>query len=152
MHVSSQIAAALQARLSARVASVGGRVFRSRVHQIADREMPCLLVAFDGESVAHDQGQRYHPRIQSRTSRWAVVGVVRARGVGTEDLEDALLALAREVEEALLDSEDIGPVHNLALTGTDLQMADEGESPVGYVRLALQAVARTREGAPAAPL
>lgn len=148
-HVITQTAEILKSALLAGVQSVDGRVYRSRLYQIQPHEIPCVLVSFEAETASRIDGGPVRPRILTRTSRWSVVGVHRLSD--PENVEDALIDLAREIETSVSNiAGDL--IHDVRVTGTDLQLSDEGESPVGYVRVSIECITRTRDSDPAQPL
>lgn len=144
-HVISQVADAVVSSIKNGVSQIDQRVFRSRLYQIQSHELPCVIVSFDAESVSRNEGGPVRPRLTTRTSNWSVIGVSKLNNV--ENVEDELFDLAAAIETAL-QSVPGNQIHDLTVNGIDLELSDEGDTPVGYIRLSVQCVVRTRDGDP----
>lgn len=128
-HVRQQIREAAATLLDG-LATTGGRVYQSRVHPLADANLPCLLVNTDSEDI---EALTVHaPVMLERTLDLSVrcVAKVAAR------LDDTLDTMLKEVETVLGAS---GVMSTLAKsimpTGIRIEMDDGKESPVGVATL-----------------
>ena len=144
-HINTQIAEEIMQRLAA-VTAVEGRVYRSRVHEIPDNKLPCLLLMHEGERIEHSVA-RASQRLQTRTSSWGIYALCKIVGKETAGLEDYLFDVAAQVETALCTGPG-GIVHDLQLTNTDVQLNAEAEKPRGYLRMGIEIKTSAREGAP----
>lgn len=128
-HPRQEIRHAVAAQLTGKTAA-GGRVFRTRKVPYQGVELPALAVYTLEESVEDDGDSA--PRELQRSIQLAVEGVVE----GTEDVDDALDALALEVETALhADDTFGGKASDSMLSSTELDVFEDGERTVGLVRL-----------------
>ncbi|WP_027367406.1 hypothetical protein [Desulfocurvibacter africanus] len=137
MHPRALIRRQVQALLLAHAglaALVGNKVFRSRVSPLPPGRLPCVLIYTDDEPASHKETA---PRRYTRELALRVECLARL----DEDLDDALDALAAQVEdcllrEELLDAEGVSDLmHDIELTNTELGFSDAGEQLCGSARL-----------------
>ena len=125
------------------LATTGARVYRSRAYPLDSANLPGLLVYAAGETSEIDS--LASPRGLARVCEVVVEGVAQA----TANLDNTLDAIAAEVETALAaDTTRGGLAKDTFLAATEIQISDEGDKPVGAVRLTYRVQYRTRETAP----
>lgn len=131
MHPRAGIRAAVRAALVAADTAAGARVFGMRPSPLRRLELPALAVYFEEESVT-ESSRHNAPRDVERDGRLVVEGIVEAN----EETEDALDALALEVETALgQDPTFGGRCSDSLLQRTTLDVTDAGDKLLGVVRL-----------------
>lgn len=112
----------------------GTRVHKTRAVPLRGGKLPALTLYTTSEAV-DPSSQRTSPRELKRTVQLVIEGAVKATAPG-EDIEDALDALAKEVERALHRDESLaGTADDSILTGTEVETAEEGEAVFGVVVL-----------------
>ena len=158
-HVTSQALAVIIARLQPLSGSHGiPKIARRPISQIRDPDLPAIIVQYDGEGVGETTASRSSRPIQNREIRFSVIAADKlpggiGRDIEGEVLEDRLLDLGAAVEEVLLDPDVEGAlIHNITLRDVDMEISDEGERPLGYLRQQFSMTVRTRSGAPKTPL
>lgn len=123
--------------------TTGSRVYRSRVYPVDTVNLPGLLIYTTAEASEIDS--LASPRGLERSLDLAVEGVAQA----TANLDNTLDQIAAEVETALAaDTTRGGLAKDTYLASTEIQLSDEGDKPVGAVRMIFRVVYRTRETAP----
>lgn len=123
----------------------GQRVFATRTSDPHEDDLPCLHVAVPSETV-----ERSSRGLAKREVDVIVVGHVLGED---EALEDALDALAAEVEAALTQPTALAPAQDVRLSRVETEIEKpsgpaEGLSPLGKVTLTLTATAYSVVGDP----
>ncbi|MBJ3776396.1 hypothetical protein [Acuticoccus mangrovi] len=136
-HVRQTIREAVETRVTG-LPTTGANVFRVSPHAVG--KLPALRVSTMDESVA-----RHTMGIVMRT-----VGVtVTAFAKSGDDVEDALDAIAAEVEAAVMAGGTLGSVAlDVEHTGTRKALGEDGEVRNGIAQLSFAVRYRTPEGAP----
>ena len=113
------------------------RVYRSRVYPMGSANLPGLIVyATEEESAAPNMGA-------SNQARELTVVVEGYAKTSYTLLDDTLDDIAAEVEAAInLDRTVSGSVDTCWLESTEIDLADEGEKPVGVVKLNFKTIYR----------
>jgi hypothetical protein len=128
-HERTELRDAVQAQLIAASTSAGSRVTKSRLAPLPQSELPALSVYTEDEV---STGKDTAPRELTRTVTLAVEGWA----VATADIDDALDALALEIEEAMdSDLNFGGTAADSVLVGTEFGLKMDGNRPMGAVRL-----------------
>lgn len=122
---------AVAAQLVAAATSAGSRVELSRMGPLKASELPAICVYTNSETV--EEVSRA-PRVLTRAVELEVEGWVEVDA--GENVDDALDALALEIEEAM----DTDPEHDSCalssiLTATEYGVSPKGAKPMGCVRL-----------------
>lgn len=148
-HQRQVIRSAVQARLVAAMTCAEDRVFRSRVLPYGEIDLPAIAIYTRSEPV-DPASESTAPRELTRNLRLVIEGAVQL----TEDLDDALDALALEIENAIDRDETFGgAAADAVLVGTDITTSEEGAQPIGAVLLTYAITYYTRPGdAPATAL
>ncbi|MCF7728660.1 hypothetical protein GLP52_18895 [Sulfitobacter sp. M22] len=136
-----------------------GRIWRRRLHQLHDRDLPAVIIQLDGENVSKVQSVRSSQPIQARDVNFSVVVADKIfekteRGEEGEELEDRLLDHIEKIEVAMLDGQKLEGrlIHELGLNSIEIQETQENDRPLGYARLSFTMSLRTRSGNPANPI
>lgn len=129
MTTRQQITDAVAARLRAALPALEGRVYASRVRHIRTNRLPAIGV-YALKEHADDNGTS--PPRYTRALTLAVECVADA----DEALDATLNQLADAVEDCLLPDPALGGlVADLALSGTELSLAENGERLIGCARV-----------------
>ncbi len=145
-HLRQQIREAVATKLLS-LTTTGARVYQSRLHPLADSNLPCLLVNTDSEEIATLMLQP-HP-VMERDLTLAVRCVAKA----VSNLDDTLDTMLKEVETALgtvTDPTYGGIVKSMVPTGIDIEMDDALEKPVGIATINYRVTYYTADGSPTA--
>lgn len=137
-HARRQIREAVATALTG-LAATGTRVFQSRMRPAT--VLPCLLIQLGPERV--EQGTQ---ALQARELTVIVRGMAKAAA----DIDDALDAIAEQVETAAQAAGTFGSKMpgGLVLTSIDTEFDDALEQPVGVVVMEYRAGYFTTAGAP----
>jgi hypothetical protein len=129
-HPRQQIREAVTAALLNQTAA-GSRVYETRVVPWKKAELPALAVYSLSEEVL-DVSEGTAPRELKRVLRLAVEGAVWEG----QNVDDAVDALSSEVEAAMHADPTFGvaSVGDAILEGTEIEVSDEGDKLVGFVR------------------
>lgn len=131
-----------------------GNIWRRRLHQLHDRDLPAFLIQYDNESVAETQAARASRPIQTRNLGFSIVVADKVfdeveRGKEGEALEDKMFALCALVEFIILDqANENDEIQKIVLNGIDIDDSPEGDRPLGFARLSFTMTLRTRAGEP----
>jgi hypothetical protein len=138
-HQRQLIREAVKTLLVAAATAAGSRVYESRTVALKQTELPAIAVYTLQEEV--DPGSANSaPRELKRTLELAVEGAVK----GTANVDDALDALAAQVECAMARDETFGgKAGDSFLSATEIDLADDGRQPIGLVRLVYSVTYRT---------
>lgn len=139
-HARQQIREAAATALTG-LATTGSRVYQSRVHPLADSNLPCLLVNTDDEQL--DQASIGMPPLLQRQLELRVRAVAKV----TASLDDTLDAMLAEVETVLGNTTLGGKVKVLAPQAIRVAI-EQGEKPVGIAELIYVATYHTAQNAP----
>lgn len=141
-HVRTQIRTALVAQLTG-LATTGARVFASRVHPLADNQLPCLLIiANDEPSIVEGLS---NPPILERTLEVLIRAVVKA----SSSLDATLDTIISEVEVALAAVTTLGGlIKAISLNAIAFSYDDATDKPVGVAELTYQITYFTVSGSP----
>ena len=144
-HVREQIRDAAVTALTS-LTTTGARVYRERLYQLRAADLPGLRIYCGAESVEADRLGALHG--QQRDMALIVEGLARA----TADLDETLDDICAEVEAALAADVTLGgKAKVLYLTGIDdPEQSDEGDQPIGLVRLNFRVQYRTLNTTPTA--
>lgn len=139
MHVRQAIRERVASRVTG-LASVGSNVFQTRIHTLANNNLPCILIYSQNET--SEPNQMGVNRILDRTLSINVEIYVKA----TADIDDKIDAICVNVEEAIAG--DI-TVNNLAkditLSSTSINFIGEGDQPLGVASLTYDVMYQVRE-------
>jgi hypothetical protein len=112
--------------------TTGTRVFASRVYPNEAGKLPLLCVYSLNEAselIAMNGNQLL------RSLEIVVEGYAKAKA----NLDDTLDAIAKEVEEALaVDPTRGGIAHKTVINDTEISLSEEGEQPIGVIRMSFQ--------------
>ena len=112
------------------LSTTASRVYASRIYPMAAANLPGLCIYTKSESV--EILTMSPPRAQLRTLSLAVEGYA----VATSSLDDTLDAISLEVEEALAaDLTQNSLARDTRVASIEIEYSDEGEQPVGVVRV-----------------
>lgn len=115
--------------------AAGTRVFPSRLAPLRMSQLPALSVYVDDESVDTQASASTAPRELARSAQVAIECAVSA----TANVDDALDDLAYEVETAMHADPGLdGTAGDAILLSTALGLTNEGDRPLGVVRLVYQ--------------
>lgn len=129
-HQRQLIREAAKAALLGKTAA-GDRVYETRLIPYRRLELPALAV-YALEEEVDSESARTAPRELARDLDLAIEGVV----LPGENVDDALDALALQVETAIHADETLGGTASDAiLTGTEIDILIDGEEEMGVVRL-----------------
>ena len=129
VHEAQAIREAVVAALVAANTSAGARVYSSRKPPFKRADIPAIAVYTLSETSDDRQSA---PREYKRKAKLAVEGAVQ---VG-ENVDDALDALRLEVETVMDPDPTFGDVcSDSRLTGTELELAEQGDQMVGLLRM-----------------
>ncbi len=107
------------------------RVYATRVLPWKRGELPAIAVYMLEESVA-PESKATAPRELTRNAQLAIEAAVKAG----DNVDDALDAIALEIERAIHSDETLaGTASDAVLATTELNVAEDGERLVGFVRL-----------------
>lgn len=130
-HVRKQIRDNIVAAVSG-LTTTGTNVFRSRVYSNEAEKLPALCVYSLNESselIAMNSNQLL------RSSEVLVEGYAKAK----TNLDNTLDTIAVEVEEALaVDPTRGGIAHKTVITSSEIVLAEEGEQPIGVIKMTFQ--------------
>lgn len=140
-HVRRQIREAAATLLTG-LATTGARVFQSRIHPLRDADLPCLLISTDEERIVAENAIAGGEL--TRTLTLTIKGVAKANA----DLDDALDAIAEQVEPVLIGATLGNRVKRCTLDSIKVEMDDSLEKPVGIITFEFTTLYFT---APAAP-
>lgn len=130
-HPRALIRQAVVAQLIAASTAAGARVEATREIPRRRTDGPALGVYTPEESVASAE-TRTAPREHTRALTLVVEGIVS----GASGVDDALDALALEVEDALDADDTFGrKAAESSLASTDLEVVEDGDRTVGLIRL-----------------
>lgn len=129
------IVATLKGTADPRPTSAGARIYGNRMEPLKQREtMPVVVVYALREQV--DPSWDQTPRQLKRILSVAVEAAAEASGVVGGNLDDALDALALEVEVAMDRDDSLGgKAAKSILTSTEIEFPTDGERVLGAVRL-----------------
>ena len=120
--------------LTAGVALVSGRVYKSRVRPVWPEELPCIVVYSRNETA---EIRTAAPREYSRLARIDVEIMARM----DDDLDDALDDICEQVESVLFANESIlNSTANLTITDTDISLTNEGDNQHGSAIITVEAL------------
>lgn len=105
----------------------GGRVFKNRIYQLGENDLPCLMIASDGDSI--EPLTIHYPYEQQRSTRISIDAYVKA----VSGYDDTLDTICKEVETAIANV-SVGLAKGLYLRGTQIEF-DQGEQPIGRARM-----------------
>ena len=138
-HVRQQIREATGTLLSGLV-TTSTRIFESRVYNLQETELPCLVITTNDESV--EEGT-LKALIRSLTL------TIEGKAKATTNLDDTLDTIASEVEIKMATSPTLGgKVVGHSLSTTSIEMSVEGDQPIGSISLNYDVVYMTPEGNP----
>lgn len=130
-----------------------GKIYRNRLYELQDREMPCILVNFQNETLTKDEGRgRNHP-ILNRVSNYQVASVFKVKKTG-EETEDLLFDAYSEIETILGNEVNLtdAPFQFLNITSSNIEISGDGDTPIGVLLLNIQVISKTRSGFSQNPL
>lgn len=124
----------------------GTRVYASRTQAFELGELPALMVTTDRDDWSGAVGFGAGTRRMEHSLRVTVMAATRAQ----DGVDDNLDELARQVEVALAMpcAAMTGLAQTITLTGTQLQIDDNGTQPVGRAALSYDVVYGYNETAP----
>lgn len=140
-HCRTQIRNAIKALLLP-LPALGGRVFTSRFSNLQLAEVPCVVIYGGEENVASAD---IHDTLLERDLNINVS--IKASSVS--DIDTFLDDLAEDVELAIDANLTLdGKVQSIILTGSNIQIEEDAEVPVGEALLQYQVKYFTQVGAP----
>lgn len=125
MHKRTQIRQQIATTVTG-LTTTGSNVFTSKVYNLDPKQLPCLTVYTNADSVT--EYMMSVPRTQKRTLNVLIKAVV-----GLSDDVDVLIdTICEEVETAMAGNLQLsGLVHSLYLQATDISYQSEGDRPYG---------------------
>lgn len=143
-HIRQQLREAFAAQVTGLTTS-GGRVYQSRIRNMAAADLPGLRVYSENEQIQDDDILAV-PYLQHRTITVRCEAVAKA----TANLDDMLDTMCKEVEVAISANSMLGGLAKLhcSLSGTDIEMDDRSEQPAGKAVMTWKVVALTMSNAP----
>ena len=130
-HVRKQIRDSVTTAVTG-LATTGTNVFQSRVYPNEAAKLPSLCVYTTTETA--EVISLTPPRLM-RTLEVVVEGYAKAK----TGLDDTLDTIAVEVEEALaVDITRGGIAHQMKITGTEIGLNEEGEQPIGIIKMTFE--------------
>jgi len=109
--------------------AAGSRVYESRVSAHRRLRLPAIAI-YTMEEVCDDR--KTAPRVLKRDLTLAIEGAVKLAA----DVDDAMDSLADEIEVAMHADPTFGGVMaDSVLTSTAIDIAEEGDQPIGVIRL-----------------
>jgi hypothetical protein len=131
VHVRKQIRDDVVTTLTG-LTTTGTRVFASRVYPNEAGKLPLLCVYSLNEAselIAMNGNQLL------RSLEIVVEGYAKAKA----NLDDTLDTIAKEVEEALAVDPTRGSIaHKTVINDTEISLSEEGEQPIGVIRMSFQ--------------
>lgn len=113
------------------LSTTGSRVHKSRVYPVDT--LPCLCVYTKNESIETET--LTVPRTQIRTLSINIDGYATA----TSNLDDSLDQISLEVEEAIAGDVRINNLAKQAqVTAVEVDYSEEGEKPIGMIRITIE--------------
>lgn len=136
-HRRKRIRDAAMAALLAASTSAGSRIFSTRSVPWRRLQLPAVSVYALSET---SDDQQTSPRELYRTLTLAIEAAVEAG----ENIDDTLDAMALELERAMHADSTLGEVcGDSMLVGTELEVAEQGDKPIGLLRLTYKCWYRT---------
>lgn len=130
-HQRKTIREAIKAAIVAGSTAAGSRVFESRIVPWRTQELPAISVYTDDETVDPDS-KSTAPRELDRGLQLAIEVAV----IASADVDDALDALAFEIERIMDRDETFGGVcSGSILSTTEFGLKVDGERPMGLMRM-----------------
>lgn len=144
-HARQQIRDAAAALLTG-LTTTGARVYKSRVHVLNNADLPALIITTDNEQ--SEFGAVGSPVVLNRRLRLTVRAVAKA----SANLDNTLDSIVKEVEAAVYVSVVAntlgGLVKSMELSSIEVDMAAEGELPVGQASMNFEVNYKTFGHAP----
>jgi hypothetical protein len=120
--------------------TTGTRVYQSRVHNLAEANLPGLLVYTTAEESSPDSFGV--PRSMTRNLTLVIEGYAKT----ATNLDDTLDTIASEVEAAMAGDRTVtGWAVTSHLTGTEISLTGDGDQPVGVVSMSYLVTYRTSD-------
>jgi hypothetical protein len=120
--------------LTAGVALVSTRVYKSRVRQIWPEELPCIVVYTRADSA---ESRSVAPREYART----VTIDVEVMAKLDDDLDDMLDDICEQVESVLFANESIlSSTAQLTISDTQITLTDQGDNQHGSAIISVEAL------------
>lgn len=141
MHKRQIIREAVANRLKEAKTGAGNHIYTSRSKPLFNSDLPAILIYTNDESI---KAERFETDGFGELERDLTI-FIEAVDIGREDLDNKLDALAFQIESAL-DGWTV-PNHNTAIfrfKGTDSDIAIEGKSIYGAVRLTYSVIYTTK--------
>lgn len=127
-HVRQQIREAVAVIVTG-LTTTSTRVFQSRVYDVQEGELPCLLVYTKDESIGSEQGTLIATQ---RSLELIIEGKAKANAT----LDDTLDDIAKEVEIVVAADITIGNLaHSIFLDSTSIELSGDGDQPIGSISL-----------------
>ncbi len=139
-HVRQQLREAIATAVTG-LTTTSTRVFQNRVYQISQTELPCLMVMTDGDRV--ENLTVHAPYQQQRETQVRIEAIAMA----TDDLDDTLDTICKEVEIAIANSAS-SLVNGMSLKGTRIDFEAIGEQPTGKATMIFSQDLYTLSNAP----
>lgn len=124
-HVRQQVREAVATAVTG-LTTTGSRVFQSRVYQLQETDLPCLIVTTDGDT--REYLTAHNPAEVEVTIAVRIDGYARA----ISNLDDTLDLISKEVEIAMAGS---SLADFIELAGTQIDQSVTGKQPVGIVSM-----------------
>lgn len=138
-HVRRQLREAVATAVTG-LATTGSRVFQSRVYDVQESELPCLLVYTVSEEVVDAS-------VGNLIGRRVAV-VIEGRAKTASDVDDTVDQIAKEVESALAPAVTVGGQGIPVLyEGCEIEM-DPAEQPVASINMRFGALLYTQRATP----
>jgi hypothetical protein len=118
----------------------GTRVFQSRLYPLQTKDLPCLIVTTEGDSI------EYLTVNSPATLERETIVRIKAIARETTDLDDKLDDICQQVEVAISNTSLIAKSINFI--GTEMDESAVGEKPVGTATLTYAMKVYTLENAP----
>jgi hypothetical protein len=136
-HARQAIRQAVRDRLLWRTAAAD-RVFASRMTPWGKTQLPGIAIYATQETAGARtlRGPEVSPEATERVLRLAVLGIVAA----TEGVDDAMDALALEIEGLMVEPLADGVAAEATLVETSIEIVEDQETPYGGIRLTYDVV------------
>ena len=141
-HARKQIRDAAASLLTG-LTTTGSNVFENRVYEVAEDELPCLLIYTTNETI---EAETIGPvRKLGREVELIVEGMAQAN----DDIDDILDKIGSEVETVIGGNRTLSDTAKEAtLTSVESGLTSEGNKPAGNIRMTYTVYYRTDENAP----
>lgn len=123
--------------------TTGTNVYKSRVYNLAEPKLPCLLVYTEQEDIS------YITQSPARTQQRRLIVKIEGYVKGLTGYDDSLDNISAEIEAALYsDLTRGGLAKDTRIQSFNAQYAGDGDQPVAAVVVSVEIIYTTTEGSP----